>query len=59
MKAPEAPNAAKVAKKAPSPPKYFDGAGNTWTGNGKRPRRFVRHRGRQTPTDPEIAALAA
>lgn len=31
----------KAAKKAPSAPKYGDGAGHTWTGNGKRPRWFL------------------
>ena len=33
--------ARKAAKKPPSPPKYGDDAGNTWTGNGKRPRWFL------------------
>ncbi len=27
-------------KKAPLPPKYGDGAGNTWSGHGKRPNWF-------------------
>jgi DNA-binding protein H-NS len=31
----------KAVKRAPSPPKYHDGAGNTWTGTGKRPRWFL------------------
>jgi|OpeIllAssembly_1097287.scaffolds.fasta_scaffold38921_4 DNA-binding protein H-NS len=66
VKAPEAPKAAKVAKvakaakKAPSTPKYTDGAGNTWTGIGKRPRWFLAAiEGGKMPRDLEIAAPAA
>ena len=69
VKAPEAPKAAKVAKvakvakaakKAPSKPKYTDGAGNTWTGIGKRPRWFLAAvEGGKMPKDLEIAAPAA
>lgn len=33
--------AAKAAKKPPSPPKYENGAGQTWSGHGKRPGWFV------------------
>jgi len=55
----KAPKAAKVAKKVPTPPKYADGAGNTWTGNGKRPRWFLAAiEGGKTPKDLEIAAPA-
>jgi DNA-binding protein H-NS len=63
VKAPKAPKAAKVAKaakKAPSTPKYTDGAGNTWTGIGKRPRWFLAAiEGGKMPRDLEIAAPAA
>lgn len=38
--APKAPRKAKVAK-APGVAKYSDGAGNSWTGNGKRPKWFL------------------
>ena len=31
---------AAVRKKAPLPPKFHDGAGNTWSGHGKRPHWF-------------------
>jgi DNA-binding protein H-NS len=63
VKAPKAPKAAKVAKaakKAPSTPKYTDGAGNTWTGIGKRPRWFLAAiESGKMPKDLEIAAPAA
>lgn len=63
LQAPEAPKAAKVAKaakKTPSTPRYTDGAGNTWTGIGKRPRWFLAAiEGGKTPKDLEITAPAA
>ena len=60
LQAPGAPKAAKAAKKTPSTPRYTDGAGNTWTGIGKRPRWFLAAiEGGKTPKDLEITTPAA
>ena len=60
LKAPKAATAKavktiKAVKKAPTPPKYQDEAGNSWTGNGKRPRWFLAALANgKTPKDLEI-----
>ena len=49
-----------AAKKAPTPPKYRDEAGNAWTGNGKRPRWFLAAMASgKTPKDLEVGSTAA
>lgn len=56
-KAAKAPKAktVKTTQKSPTPPKYRDDAGNSWTGNGKRPRWFLAAiASGKTPKDLEI-----